>query len=370
MDFHFNEIQDLLQQGARRFLTAEVDFEKAIGFENSKDGFSKKIWKEISKLGWTSVALPESIGGANLGIIELSILAEELGQAGVATPLIISSGLVGSCLKALADYEKNSNLLTELANGQIITAALIGAQGRDERSPPSTTIKTGKTGTVLIGKKQMVPFASAASKILVSAIDPQGQFTLVLVPTDDENIVMTRHRSLSGDPLFQVDFDRVNINDRQVLARGERAQSALEQGIDVATVLSMAESIGCCESIIALTAEHAKMREQFGQAIGSFQAVSHPIADMRIQTNACRLLMKEAAWLLDKEKPATFEISSAKVFANDAIPKIALDGHRLHGAIGYSNEYGLQLLTRRAKAFGVSWGDNQRQIARAAASLI
>ena len=131
----------------------------------------------------------------------------------------------------------------------------------------------------------------------------------------------------------------------------------------------MAEAVGYCEGIIRVAVEHATVREQFGQPIGAFQGVSHPLADMRVQTDAFRLLTLEAAWLLDQGRPATLEIASAKVLANDAVEKITVDGHRVHGAIGYSKEHDVQLYTRRARAFSVAWGDTERQIERAAVAL-
>ena len=119
------------------------------------------------------------------------------------------------------------------------------------------------------------------------------------------------------------------------MARGSVAAEALNKGLEVATVIAMSECVGYCEGIIHQAVEHTTVREQFGQPIGAFQAVSHRLADMRIQADAVRLLALEAAWLLDQGRPAQLEIASAKVLANDAVAKITVDGHRVHGAIGY-----------------------------------
>ena len=85
-----------------------------------------------------------------------------------------------------------------------------------------------------------------------------------------------------------------------VLARGRAAERAIDAGLDAATVLATAEAVGCCEGMIRLASEHASSRQQFGRVIGSYQAVSHPLADMRINTDACRLLVAETAWMLDQ----------------------------------------------------------------------
>lgn len=370
MQFTLNDTQEMLRDGAQRFFATEFDAQKARAIEQSVDGFSADHWAQLAKLGWSSVAIPESEGGIGLGVLELCLLAEEMGRAAASTPLLVSSGLAASLLKGLSAHQLARELLGLLAtSNSVISAALIDDSGRDERSPATLLLQEGNEQSRLAGGKQLVPYASIAKELLVSAITADSEPAIVVVPADADGLSIARHQTLGGDPLFNLRFSDVVISNDRILARGAAAMDALNAAMEVATVLAMAEAVGCCEGIIHLTSEHAKIRQQFGQAIGSFQAVSHPLADMRIQTDACRLLTLEAAFLLDKGKPATFEVSSAKVFANEAIATIAVDGHRLHGAIGYSNEYDLQLYTRRAKAFTVSWGDTDGETERAAKAL-
>lgn len=370
MQFKLNETQEMLKDGARRFFTSEFDSQKARAIEQSADGFSADHWSQLAELGWSSLALPESVGGSGLGVLELCLLAEEMGRAAASTPLLVSSGLAATCLKCLPTNSLATELLSMLASSHsVFTAALIDSSGRDERTSATLQLAESADDFILSGRKQLVPYASIATVLLVSAQATNGEPVIVAVNNDSNDMSFTRHQTLGGDPLFDVHFNEVSVANDRIIARGDEATHALNAALEVATVLAMAEAVGVCEGIISLTAEHAKVREQFGQAIGSFQAVSHPIADMRIRTDACRLLMLEAALLIDQGKPATFEVSSAKVFANEAAAQIALDGHRLHGAIGYSNEYDLQLYTRRAKAFTVAWGDTDAETERAALAI-
>lgn len=370
MQFQLDETQQMIQESARRYLSAEFDSATARAAEASADGFSKDVWSQLSELGWSSLAVPEAAGGGGRGVLELCVLAEEMGRAAASTPLLVSSGMAAACLRSLPSHPLATQLLQMLAStDRVITAALIDASGRDERSQPALLLQETANGLQLTGIKQLVPYASAAQVLLVTTSTNDGDTAIVAIDRESEGISIERNRTLGADPLFEVRFDDVAVADDRVLARGAVAARALDAGLEVATVIAMAEAVGFCEGIIGLAVDHARNREQFGQPIGAFQAVSHPLTDMRIQTDACRLLTLEAAWLLDQGRPAELAVASAKVLANDAVDKITVDGHRVHGAIGYSMEHDVQLYTRRARAFSVAWGDTERQVERAAVAL-
>lgn len=371
MDFKLNETQEMLQESARRLFGSEYEGEKAHVIDECADGFSSDVWSQMVALGWNAVSLPESVGGSDLGLIELCILAEEIGRAGASSPLLVSAGLSAMILSALADDNiVATELLTILATtDSIVTAALIDKGSRDERTAPSLKFTASGEAITLSGVKQLVPYAAHAKVLIVSGQLTDGTIALAAVDADSAGINMTRHKVMGGDPRYLVSFENVAIPSDRILASGPDATAALDVGLQATTVMAMAEVVGNCEGILTLTAEYAKIREQFGTAIGRFQAVSHPIADMRIQTDACRMLAIEAAWLIDANQPAAFEIASAKIYINEAVATIAVDGQRLHGAIGYSNEYDLQLYTRRAKSFTVNWGNTEQQVEAAAAAL-
>lgn len=383
MQLTLNDVQEMIQDNARRFFSTELDPLKVRAIEDSADGFSPELWAKITELGWNGLALPESNGGGGLGLLELSILIEEAAKAAASSPLLVSSGLAATCLQALPASTLVNTILNKLATTDLIASvALIDSGARSERAQSSIVLEGGSGAYTISGRKQLVPFATVAGVLLVTVSTANGEPAIVAIDSSSkydsesgsqpgaDGLIYTRHTaSLSGDPMFQVAFNQVSVTEGQILARGEAASTALDRGLEVATLLSLAEATGACEEILRLASEHAKVREQFGQAIGSFQAVSHPLAEMRIHTDVLGLLAKEAAWMDDQGKPASFEIASAKVFANDIVADIALEGHRLHGAIGYSSEYDLQLYTRRAKAFSVAWGDTDSQVKIGARAL-
>ena len=193
-----------------------------------------------------------------------------------------------------------------------------------------------------------------------------GELAIFAVDPNANGIATTRHEAAGGVPLFHLRFDHVAVPGERVLARGDDARDALHAGLDVASLLATAEAVGQCEGVIKMTAEYVSTRKAFGQPIGAFQAVGHPVADLRIDTDALRLLVQEAAWLLDQGLSASVEIATTKAYANEAIERIVNDALRVHGAIGYSNEYPLQLFNRRLRAFCTSLGETNELWERAA----
>ncbi|MCY3949523.1 MAG: acyl-CoA/acyl-ACP dehydrogenase [Acidimicrobiaceae bacterium] len=370
MDLMLNDTQEMIRDGARRFLADSLDPDTVREVEASADGVNADIWAQMAELGWTALALPTDIGGGGAGLADLCVLAEELGRAAASTPLVATAGFAATFLQAVEPTAVTRDMLSTLAtSGAVITPALIDAVGRDERSASSSVLFETDAGATISGAKAMVPYASVARVLLVSLTTPDGESAFVAVNRDAAGVRWTRHGATGGDPLFHVEFDNVEVPADSVLARGRAAERAIEAGLDAATILATAEAVGCCEGMIRLASEHASSRQQFGRVIGSYQAVSHRLADMRINTDACRLLVAETAWTLDQGRETPLEVAGTKVFANEVIVDMIHAAHTVHGAIGYTTEYDLQLYTRRARAFCLSHGDTDTQTERAAVAL-
>lgn len=370
MQFNLNEMQTMIQDGARRLLDETFDSDTKREAEASEHGFSTAIWSQMSELGWTGAALPEDVGGGGLGVLDLCVIVEEFGRAAVSVPLAVSSGFSANLLQNAEQTDFVTGVLGQLASGEsLVTPALIDEGARDERSTPRARLETTGAGGVLSGSKIMVPYASAAQFLLVSAVNDSGELVIVAIDGNADGVSHDRHTTTGAHPLFSVKLDGVDVAADRILASGDAAQKLLDRALDVAAILSTAEAVGNCEGMLLLSAEYATNREQFGTKIGSFQAVSHPLANIRIETDATRFLVYETAWMLDQGQDVTLEAAETKALANEAVVKMLHSGHAVHGAIGYTMEYDLQLFTRRARAFCLSFGDTQSQTERAAVAL-
>ena len=114
---------------------------------------------------------------------------------------------------------------------------------------------------------------------------------------------------------------------------------------------------GGADRVLEMTVEYVKQRIQFGRPVGSFQAVQHHCADMATAVEGCRYVTYQAAWRLSEELSAAREVSIAKAWVSDAYQRVCALAHQSHGAIGFTQEYDLQLYTRRAKAAELTYGD-------------
>ena len=366
MNFNLSELQVQLRDSAQRMLADKAPIEVVRDAETEPDGFPQPVWDEACALGWPGIALSEEWGGGGCGILDQCVLLEEIGRCAATLPFVNSSGLAGAILARLPASEYRNRLLREIAEGVVVSPALVDENGRNEWDRVRLPLVSKGNEYKLSGGKVLVPFASVARTLLITVSGPGDEFTIIALDARTDGIKMTRHHAAGGVPLFHMQFDNVAVTDEQILVRGEQGLAALGAGLEVGALLATAEAVGLCEGVIKLTAEYVTIREAFGQPIGAFQAVAHPVADLRIDTDAIRLLVREAAWLLDQGRSATIEVATTKAYANEAIERMVNDALRVHGAIGFSNEYYLQLFNRRLRAFCQAFGETSEVLERAA----
>ena len=364
MEFGFSFVQTQLQESAQRMLEDRLSTEQIRAAEASADGFPRSIWEEGIQLGWPGMSLPEAVGGGGCSLLDMCVLVEEVGRGGATLPLVVSSGVAATLLECSPQSEHRDRVLSDIAEGKIICPALIDEQGRNEWDEVRLPIDAEGQ---LSGKKILVPFASVADALLVTAVTPDGDTTIVAVDPAAEGVSITRHHTKVGVPLFAVEFNDVPV--AAEIHRGEGARTALDAGLQTGSLLATAEAVGLSEALIKMSAEYVTVRKAFGRPIGAFQAVAHPCADMRINTNTVRILVHEAAWLIDSGQDASEEVASTKALANEFFERLANDAFRVHGAIGYSNEYDLQLFTRRLQWFCRTLGETQQSLERAAVAV-
>ena len=224
----------------------------------------------------------------------------------------------------------------QLGKGAFPTALVTHTAGRE--LAPGTRLATFSTDPAV------VPFAAEADAVIVG----------------DERVVdprCARRSALSDDPLYPVEGDRVGIG-------GDAARAA-----DVAAALGLAHATGAAERAVEITVQHAKDREQFGRPIGSFQAVAHRCVDMRADVDASRYLAYRAAWVLDRRSGREIEVGSAVAYGADAMRRVFMNAHQVHGAIGFSTEHDLHRFTRIGKTFELLYGSPSRHRERVARAM-
>jgi len=369
VDFRLTPVQQDVQERARRLLDDQFSTAHVREAEASAEGLPRALWDAGVELGWPGIPLAGELGGGGHGLLDMCVLVEETGRAGATLPLVVSSGAAAEMLQRSPHGAQRDRILQAIASGTIVSPALIDERGRNEWDAVRLPLHPDGDDYRLSGKKVLVPFASVANELLITSNTAGGDMAIVAVDAAAEGVTITPHRSKVGVPLASVEFTDVGVPPERVIHRGDGADAALRAGLLTGSLLATAEAVGMCEALITITADYVSRREAFGRPIGTFQAVAHPCADMRISTDSVRILVQQAAWLLDSGRSAEEEVPATKALANELFERVANDAFRLHGALGFSNECDVQLFMRRLQGFFGSFGETQESFERAAAAL-
>jgi alkylation response protein AidB-like acyl-CoA dehydrogenase len=342
MDFDLNKPQKLLKETARQFLSRECKPERVRRLMETDTAYDAALWQAIADQGWTGLIVPESHGGLGAGVVELAVVAEEMGRACVPGPFlstIFATALQPQHLEKIAAGEIKATvaILEQTANWDLESIRLNASRDRE--------------AFLLSGTKLFVPDADVADVLFCVARAADG-LVVVAVERGAAGLTIDPMRSMDETrKLYRVTFDGV---------RGDALRNAdIVSAMNVATVALCAEMVGGMQWILDATVEYAKTRQQFGRPIGSFQAVQHQCADMVLLTESARSATYYAAWALTENDPgAQLAVSVAKSYCSDAYREVANRGIQVHGGIGFTWEHDLQLYYKRAKSSETLFGDS------------
>nr|WP_134207225.1 acyl-CoA dehydrogenase family protein [Mycobacteroides salmoniphilum] len=325
-------------------------------------------WRTLaSELGVVGLSLPEEHGGGGLGVIELSIVAEELGRTLACLPWISSAALGAAALTASGDTEALAEWVPALAGGDT-TITLAG--GRTRLADAITvSAESGADGWKLTGDTEHVPDGATADVILVLADSDSGP---TLFAVDGNAPGVDRHALASLDLTRR----QANIHFDSAPARviGEQGQGAdiVAKALDVAATVLAAEQAGIAAHMLDVTTEYAKSRIQFGRIIGSFQAVKHRLADMAAATGNVRGAAYHAAWSHDDpslDDPALASSIAQQVASAGAV-EVTAKAIQSHGGIGFTWEHPAHLYYKRAVSNSALFGGRAVHAERIAKEVI
>src|SRR5215469_11636128 len=297
MDFSHNVNQRELAALCRTILADKATPERLSKVEAGGDRFDPGLWADLAGAGVLAAALPESQGGAGLGLLEQCSVLAEIGRAVAPVPYLASAVLGAGALARFGTPEQRSRWAGPAGRGELVLTAALSEEDGDDPGTPAA--RAGRAGDrwLLTGAKTAVPAGPRADLILVPAATAQG-VTVFLVAPGDRGVTVRPQRMTDGDAAGHLELAGVELPDDRVL--GSQAAGAEVTGWLVAygTVGRCGQQFGVLERALELTAQHAKGRTQFGRPIGSFQAVAQRLADAYIDVEAVRLTMWQAAWRL------------------------------------------------------------------------
>jgi alkylation response protein AidB-like acyl-CoA dehydrogenase len=368
MDFDLNKAQKLLQQSARDFFARECKPERVRDLMTTDTAYDDGLWRAMADQGWTGLIIPEDFGGLGLSLVDLIVVSEEMGRACLPGPFL--STLWAAALINLAGAEgQRKQYLEPIAAGDMKATVALLEEGADW-NPEAVGLRAEKVGKEfrLRGRKEFVTDAEIADLIVCVARGNEG---LVLAPVEKgaKGMKITATPGVDATrKLYSVEFEDVLAPEADALAFNTRTLDAVESATATAVVALSAEMVGGMRWTLETAVEYAKTRQQFGKAIGVYQAVQHQLADMFLMTEGARSAVYYAAWAVSEKDPsAKLAVSIAKAYCSDAAREVGNRGAQAHGGIGFTWEHNLQLYYKRAKASEVMFGDanyHREEIAR------
>jgi alkylation response protein AidB-like acyl-CoA dehydrogenase len=352
VDLDLSDDQELFQETTNKFLGATWPTTTVRQWMEDPVGFDRDVWAQGAELGWTSLLVPEELGGGSIsgqGVCDLAIVIEELGRALFAGP-VLPTNLVAFALANGGSEELANRHLPEIVAGREIAAwATAEENDRWMAEGGSVTATTTKDGFRLNGVKSPVQDAHVADQLLVSTRDAEG-VTQFLVPTDAPGVVVETLESLDLTRRFcRVRLDGVEVPRDAVVGTPQRGDAALEQQFGLAVALQCAETVGATDAIFDITVQYTKDRKAFGRPIGSYQALKHRMADMLLWLESSKAITDAAVKAVQFEVDAAHSASRAKVYVAEHCPVIVRECLQLHGGIGFTWEHDIHLYLRRVE---------------------
>jgi alkylation response protein AidB-like acyl-CoA dehydrogenase len=362
MDFSLSDEQEAMAGLARQIFTDKATPERMTALEKSGGPrFDRELWSEAAKAGLVGIAVPEDLGGAGMGFFELALIAEQLGITVAPIPFIETAVLGALPIEHFGSDAQKQEILPRVARGEmVLTAALVEDQ-LDPMEPATTAVPDGN-GWKLSGTKICVPAGQLADRILVSARTDDGRIGVFIVDPTAQGCSLDELATTSGQPEAHLVLAGVGVGEGDVLGSLDRGRETLDWIIQHGTSALCSLALGVCEEALRLTAEYTKGREQFGQAIATFQAVGQRAADAYIDTEGIRLTSWHAAWRLGEGLPAASQVATAKVWAADAGQRIVHAASHLHGGMGVDKDYPLFRYFTYAKQLELTLGGATAQL--------
>jgi alkylation response protein AidB-like acyl-CoA dehydrogenase len=361
MEFGFTSEQEMLRRSFADFLKNECSPDFVRELWNDEMGYSKAIWNKMAQLGWLGLIYDEKYGGGLGSFLELFILFEEMGKVLLPSPFFTSSVLTGLIIAETTDEVLKKKYLPPIVSGKkILTLALMDAHGRyDYHSPRIKSSKAEGAEYIIDGTRLLVPYAGSAEEIFICAQPQDGNIgpTIFSVNRHSPGVTCTPLETIYGEKKYHVQFDGVRLTDENIIGSPGRGADYIEKMLPSAIVLKCAEMLGGMKHVLDATIAYAKERHQFGRPLGALQAVQHHCVDMTTYYEGSRLCAYQAASLLSDHLPCGKEVAVAKAWCSEAYKKCTWIAQQIHGGIGFTQEYHLQLYFKHAKEAELSFGD-------------
>jgi alkylation response protein AidB-like acyl-CoA dehydrogenase len=348
----------LFASTTQTFLEKQGSLTHVRGLHASGVSFQREWWQRAAELGWTSLLVPEELGGGSVsgdGVADLALVAEQIGHTVAPGPLHPVSVVLAGLVEAPKGHEES---IEGLISGELIASWAVYEPRRPFAAlTAETTATRTDSGYRIDGVKDRVEAGADCDAVLVVAAC-DGAIRQFLVPTDAAGVTVTVQNSVDMVKRYaRVHFDGVQVAESAAVGTAEQTAAIIERQRQIALILQCAEIVGILDSVLAMTNQWLTDRHSFGRPLASYQALKHRAADMKLWFEACRGTTAGAVAAVAQRSPdAEKLVSVAKAYVAERAPLMLQDCVQLHGGIGVTWEHDLHLYLRRVALYRAVFG--------------
>jgi alkylation response protein AidB-like acyl-CoA dehydrogenase len=362
MDFSFSETQNDAASLAAMVFKNECTPERLSAAVGEEGRFDPQLWSRLGDAGLLGLCLPEHLAGSGLGLLELCSVLVEAGRHVAPVPLATHLP-TAMAIARFGDPAAQGMWLEGASSGHVVLTTAVAEEREYLPQHPTTRADFDGEHWLLTGVKSVVPSGMLAELFVVPAQTTDG-VTAFLVHPDDPGVSRTPQRISDGDVVARLELNRAAVPAARILGgigSGDEVVEWLQQRL---TVAACAMQLGILKGALDLTAQYARTREQFGRAIGTFQAVSQRLADGYIDVLGAELTLWQAAWRLEEGLPAETEVATAKLWAADGGHRVAHTTVHVHGGVGIDTDHPVHRYFLAAKQTEFAVGGATGQLLR------
>jgi alkylation response protein AidB-like acyl-CoA dehydrogenase len=356
-----SEEQSMLRDAAKSWVSEKspVTALRKLRDGGNAHGFDAAAWREMAEMGWAGIIIPEEYGGSGLGYLTLGLVLEETGRTLTASPLVSTALSATTALLLAGSDAQKKEWLPKIAEGKAI--ATLAVDEGAHHAPEKIALKAAKSGGgyALSGKKSFVLDGGVADLIIVAArtggkAGDKSGITLFLVAGNAKGLAREKLKSVDSRGVANLTFENV---EGAVLGSVDNGFDVLDATLDRARAGLAAEMLGSATQAFETTLDYLKTRVQFGQVIGTFQALQHRAAKMFTDLELTRSCIEAALSAIDRNAndiPALCSLAKAK--ASDLAHLVSNEMVQMHGGIGMTDAHDAGLYLKRARAAEASFG--------------
>ncbi|MCX8476137.1 MAG: acyl-CoA dehydrogenase [Sphingomonas sp.] len=355
MPLYLTDEQAMLRDTARDFVAehAPVSHMRSLRDADDATGFSRELWKSFAELGLTGILIPETDNGLGLGHVEAGVVLEEIGRNLSPSPFLTTAV---AAVEALKGTPHAARWFPGILAGETVAALAIDERAKHDGKIAMQAERSGN-GFRLTGAKQFVAHGHVADLVLVAAATDHGT-TLFAVPTDASGLAADPQRLADASLAARLTFDGVEVDADAVVGEVDQGDASLARILSAGRTGASAELLGVGGGAMDMTVAYLKERKQFGQVIGSFQALQHRAAHLYSEMEVARAAVLKAQQLLDAgDEGAADAVSVAKAMTGLATMLAVQEGIQMHGGIGMTDEYDIGFYMKRARVLAELFGD-------------